>query len=342
MDIEKKIMLVDKDHAFIKKIARFLDDGYTCDHAANATAALELAGRNHPRIIFFDVGLPGVTPRDFFIKLKRVYDRLPIQVVLMSSTAEARSLGEILDGGADDFIRKPFEALEFQLRVKAARIRLLAQQALFDEREFYRHAVRQEEDLTVKLLDKQIGLRETLADLEGLKNGLELENTKLEAIARFDVLTGLLNRHSLDARLALEMRRAREDDQALAGMMLDIDHFKAINDTFGHLTGDEMLRVLGDAIRKCLRREDYAGRYGGDEFFIILPGSQLDTALAVAERIKSAVMFSSIDAAGIQVTATVSIGVAMCRKDDSVADWISRTDTAMYKAKQHGRNQIQG
>jgi len=341
MEIEKRVLLVDAGTALADKLGSLLDDDYVYEKASGGIQALEMVRTFRPGIIFLDIGLPDVASQDLFLRIRQFYKHSPVQIVLMSSVADSGKLSEILSGGADDFIKKPFEALEFQLRVKAAHIRYLAQKAMCEEREFYRLAVRQEEDLTVKLLDRQIGLKESLADLEGQKSGLELENTKLEAISRFDVLTGLLNRHSLDARLELELRRTREEALPLAGMMVDVDHFKAVNDTFGHLAGDEMLRTMGDALKKCLRKEDYAGRYGGDEFFVILPGSTLDTAIAVAERIRAAAAVATIDVSGVKVSVTTSIGVAMCKKEYSLADWIGKTDLAMYTAKQLGRNRVE-
>ncbi|MBU0928797.1 MAG: GGDEF domain-containing protein, partial [Spirochaetes bacterium] len=169
----------------------------------------------------------------------------------------------------------------------------------------------------------------------------ERENTKLAAAARFDVLTGLLNRHSLNARLELELRRAEEEDLPLSGMMIDIDRFKSINDSFGHLVGDDVLRAVGDALRACLRREDFAGRYGGDEFFVILPGSGVEAALAIAGRIRTAIGDTDVAVAGARISATASIGVAQFEKGDNLADWVGRADTAMYRAKQLGRDRVE-
>jgi len=213
MEIEKRVLLVDAGTALADKLGSLLEDGYVYEKASGGIQALEMVRTFRPGIIFLDIGLPDVASQDLFLRIRQFYKHSPVQIVLMSSVADSGKLSEILSGGADDFIKKPFEALEFQLRVKAAHIRYLAQKAMCEEREFYRLAVRQEEDLTVKLLDRQIGLKESLADLEGQKSGLELENTKLEAISRFDVLTGLLNRHSLDARLELELRRTREESK---------------------------------------------------------------------------------------------------------------------------------
>jgi diguanylate cyclase (GGDEF)-like protein len=155
------------------------------------------------------------------------------------------------------------------------------------------------------------------------------------------VLTGLLNRNSLNARLELEVRRAAEESTTLSGMMIDIDEFKSVNDSFGHLVGDDVLRAVGDALRACLRREDFAGRYGGEEFFVILPGSGMDAAWAIAERIRSMIAATDVVVGGAKVSVTASVGVAPYALGDAAADWVGKADAAMYRAKQAGRNRVE-
>jgi len=341
METDKTILIVDDSASFAAAVVDMLDGNYDAHVAYSAREAIDTAERIRPRVVFLDIVLPDGEGYDVCSSLKRSFMHQPIQIVLMSATYDANRMERILAAGADDFIKKPFEALEFQLRLKAAYIRLRAQMKLMDEREFYRQAVRQEENLTIKLLDRQLGLKETLADLESKKVGLERENTKLAAAARFDVLTGLLNRHSLNARLELEMRRAEEEGLQLCGMMIDIDKFKSVNDSFGHLVGDDVLRTVGDALRSCLRKQDFAGRFGGEEFFVILPGSGVDAALAIAERIKSTIAGAGVDVAGAKVSVTASVGVAPYMHGDTLTDWVGRADSAMYRAKQLGRNRVE-
>jgi len=341
VDDDRTILIVDDSRAFALAAAEMVEgEGYDVHLAHSATDALEAAERVRPRVVFLDVVLPDGEGYEVCSALKRTFMHRPLQVVMMSAVYDAKRMDRLLATGADDFIKKPFEALEFQLRLKAAHIRLQAQTKLMQEREYYRQAVRQEENLTIKLLDRQLGLKETLADLESKKAGLERENTGLAAAARFDVLTSLLNRHSLNARLELEARRSDAEDARLSGLMVDVDRFKAVNDSYGHLVGDEALRSVGDALRACLRKEDFAGRYGGDEFFAILPGSGIEAALAIAERIRSTIAAAEIHLGGVRVRLSASIGAAERRKGDSVAEWIGRADAAMYRAKNAGRDRV--
>lgn len=342
MEPGKRLLIVDDNSVFVETIVSMIDQNeFEVHRAYGAAEALEVAEHARPSIVFLDIVMPDGDGYDVCTGLRRLFIHSPIQIILMSATRDLERLQKVLEAGADDYINKPFDELEFQFRLKAALIRLRAQKHILDEREFYKQAVRQEEDLTVKLLDRQMGLKETLASLESRREGLERDNSRLAALARYDVLTGLLNRHSLNARLELEIRRAEEERLDLAGLMIDIDKFKSVNDSFGHLVGDEVLKMVGDDLRKCLRREDFAGRYGGEEFFIILPGAGLDTVMAIAERIRASIEDSSVSVAGARVSVTASIGVAPFTLGDSISDWVGRADSAMYRAKQLGRNRVE-
>ncbi len=342
MEPGTRLLIVDDNSVFVETVVAMVDPAeFEVHRAYGAAEALEVAEHARPAIVFLDIVMPDGDGYDVCIGLRRLFKHSPIQIVLMSATRDIERLQKVLDAGADDYMNKPFDELEFQFRLKAAMIRLRTQKHLLDEREFYKQAVRQEEDLTVKLLDRQMGLKESLASLENRREGLERDNTRLAALARYDVLTGLLNRHSLNARLELEIRRAEEEDLDLAGMMIDIDKFKSVNDSFGHLVGDDVLKMVGDDLKKCLRREDFAGRYGGEEFFVILPGSGLDTVMAIAERIRATIEGSSVTLAGARVSVTASIGVALFLRGDSISDWVGRADQAMYRAKQLGRNRVE-
>lgn len=342
-NVEKSlnILVVDDSASFRALVIDLIGAHHKIRVAGTASEAMDAARLSAPDLVFLDIVLPDAEGYDVCPKLRMINPSRPLQIVLMSASSESDRLSKILGSGADDFIRKPFETLEFQLRFTAASLRLAAQESIIAEREFYRQAVRQEEALTIKLLDRQMNLRENMVDLEQKKLGLETENKRLEAAARYDILTGLLNRQSLEARMVLETRKSVDRASALCGLMLDIDHFKLVNDSYGHVVGDEVLRVVGKELRKCLRREDYAGRYGGEEFFVVLPGSSRLTARAIAERIRKSVESTFLEARDARISVTVSIGLAEFQKAEPIIDWVERADAAMYRAKQAGRNLVQ-
>lgn len=160
--------------------------------------------------------------------------------------------------------------------------------------------------------------------------------------ARADTLTGLYNRYWLDEMLPRLIERAQTDEQHLGMMMLDVDHFKQFNDSFGHLAGDEVLRELGSIIRSHLRPNDSAVRYGGEEFVIILPGLGETRLREVATRLCEIVQNKtreSLEQKGLRGV-TVSIGLAMLAPGQDGRELIATADAALYRAKREGRNRV--
>jgi diguanylate cyclase (GGDEF)-like protein len=150
-----------------------------------------------------------------------------------------------------------------------------------------------------------------------------------------DILTGLANRRAFDDALANLLRGQREHDAMFSLLMLDLDKFKSYNDDFGHLAGDEVLRITGHLLGAALRPSDLAARYGGEEFALLLPGTDVTRAGEVAARILDAFRVF----AWPQRAVTISIGVAQSATNDDATDLIRRADAALYDAKHAGRNQ---
>ena len=153
-----------------------------------------------------------------------------------------------------------------------------------------------------------------------------------------DVLTGWNNRRYLSVRLGEELARARRDQTSLVCLMLDIDHFKRINDTWGHAAGDVVLKELAERIESQVRASDVAARYGGEEFVVLLENTSHHTAQQIAERIRTRIGSEPIRIAGKSLDLTVSQGLAVRREGDNAHSLLHRADQAMYKAKANGRN----
>ncbi len=164
---------------------------------------------------------------------------------------------------------------------------------------------------------------------------------ELRRLATTDALTGIFNRRHFMATATIEAERARRHHRSLAGLMLDIDHFKRINDSFGHPVGDVAIKAMAAACTEAIRTVDTLGRLGGEEFAVILPDTELETALAVAERIRLAIGAIAIATDKGTVRFTTSIGVAqLSQENSSVESLLSRADAALYAAKNGGRNKV--
>jgi diguanylate cyclase (GGDEF)-like protein len=164
---------------------------------------------------------------------------------------------------------------------------------------------------------------------------------KLEKLAITDGLTKLYNLRHFYNQLEIEIDRCNRYGHSLALLLLDIDHFKVYNDTYGHLEGDKVLVRLGQIIKSCLRTMDSAYRYGGEEFTIILPETTCEEAINVAGRLKTAVELECfLPEPGKIYTITISIGVTEYHNDEEISEFILRADKAMYKSKATGRNRI--
>ncbi|MCP4125508.1 MAG: GGDEF domain-containing protein [Gammaproteobacteria bacterium] len=163
----------------------------------------------------------------------------------------------------------------------------------------------------------------------------------LERLANTDALTGVASRRRFVAESEAEFARAKRYGRELAVIMLDADHFKSVNDTFGHAAGDEVLQQLAGICQGAVREQDLLARYGGEEFIMLLPESDLDGAFQLAERIRMLAASSPLQTAAGEVAITVSIGVSVIsRKDDGFDHMLNRADKAMYNAKLQGRNMV--
>ncbi|WP_174874605.1 GGDEF domain-containing protein [Vogesella oryzae] len=171
---------------------------------------------------------------------------------------------------------------------------------------------------------------------------LESALADIRDLLTHDTLTGCYNRAFLDERLPQETARAQRSGQPLALVFCDIDHFKQINDEYGHLVGDEVLREVATRLRSQLRNDiDWVVRFGGEEFVVVLPDTGGDNARLVAERLREAVATSMLLEDGRRLQLTASLGVAIWQPDEELDAWLKRADTLLYQAKMQGRNRVE-
>jgi diguanylate cyclase (GGDEF)-like protein len=317
--VGRKVLLVDDDRAALRLVRDVLaPGGFVFAEANDGRAALAAIRDFRPDVCLLDVELPGLSGIEVCRIVKahdgKAFGFLP--VILLTASGGAGKV-EGLEAGADDWIAKPAEPLELKARVKSA----LRLKRLHDE-----------------LLAK-------MAELDRANRELLERKRELEGLSRTDPLTGLFNRRYFEERYAGEFERSRRYRSALACLMIDIDHFKGLNDGHGHAFGDEVLRDVAATIRRTLRDVDLVARYGGEEFVALLPETGLEDGRRAAERVREAVAAREYLAPGDRrVTITASFGVAAHPAPGiaSREDLLRAADEALYRAKAGGRNRVVG
>ena len=184
-----------------------------------------------------------------------------------------------------------------------------------------------------------LGERVTSMEREALDYREKLEQQRNKAL--LDPLTGLPNRAAWSERLVIEHARSQQVSTGLLLAILDLDHFKSINDTYGHQAGDKVLKIIANVLRKGLRGDDFIARFGGEEFALLMPGSDLASGTRLLERLRAAVEQCPFHFKGERVTITMSAGVAVFKPGENASQVLKRADQALYRAKEAGRNQIE-
>jgi diguanylate cyclase len=193
----------------------------------------------------------------------------------------------------------------------------------------------------MEISNQQLEERLNASKLEISELQENLEAVRTESLT--DPLTQLANRKFFDTTIETAIAEARAKNEPLSLMMTDIDHFKNFNDSYGHLTGDHVLRLVASSVKNNVKGQDIAARYGGEEFAIVLPNTVLRSAITVADHIRRAVMTKELmkRSTGEHLgRVTISIGVATLRRNDNPQMLIERTDSCLYAAKRHGRNRV--
>ncbi|MEJ1298538.1 MAG: GGDEF domain-containing protein [Candidatus Sedimenticola sp. (ex Thyasira tokunagai)] len=172
---------------------------------------------------------------------------------------------------------------------------------------------------------------------------LRLRTNELEELVHTDTLTGLFNYRYFLLALEQELERTRRSGHPTSLVMLDLDHFKGVNDTWGHEVGNQVLRQTADIIGQLLRRVDLPCRYGGEEFVLILPATPLPRAITVAERLRRAIADTPIELGSERFSVTVSMGVSVYGRNSKMTsdDFIQEADALLYQAKEGGRNRVE-
>jgi diguanylate cyclase (GGDEF)-like protein/PAS domain S-box-containing protein len=207
-------------------------------------------------------------------------------------------------------------------------------------KELERQAREANAELERRVKERTAELERSNRDKQGMLDCLERARRDLERLSRQDPLTGLTNRREFDVRAALEQQRSERNARPLCLAMLDLDHFKQVNDRFGHAVGDEVLRRIGILLQTQCRAVDVVCRHGGEEFALALPETDLAEATAICGRIRRAVEAYAWRDIHPQLRVTISGGVALRRAGEAATQALARADRLLYDAKRLGRNRV--
>src|SRR5215207_7070603 len=303
-----KILVVDDHEDNIEVLRIRLESwGYSTDAVSDGAAALRYVEATPPDLILLDVMMPEISGIEVARRIKGNKSLPFIPIIMQTALDSTEAKVEGLEAGADDYITKPIDFAELKARLRSM-LRIKRLQEALEERE-----------------------RELLE-----------VNERLRHMSQTDGLTGLDNRRHLNDRLEEMFMHAQRLAEPFSCVMCDLDHFKSVNDTHGHQAGDEVLKQLSTILKDEAREIDRVGRYGGEEFMLLLPGTVLDAAVTFAERVRKAVETHTFNFDGGTLQRTMSCGVAAWphpRIEDCDA-LVKAADDALYVAKETGRNRV--
>ncbi len=303
-----RILVVDDHEDNIELLrARLEARGYVVEGAGDGQAALDAVYRQCPDLILLDVMMPKLDGIEVVRRLKSDSALPFIPVIMQTALDSTENKVEGLDAGADDYITKPINFAELEARVNAL-LRLKAAESAL------------------------VASKKELSDL----------NDKLREISLTDGLTKIDNRRSLEERLHEMWEHSVRLHEPISVVMCDIDKFKSVNDNYGHQAGDAVLQQFAKLLKDEAREIDRVGRYGGEEFLLILPGTVLDAAVTFAERLREKVASHTFTYPGGTLERTMSCGVG-ASPHPRVKDQeglLRAADDALYVAKETGRNRV--
>ncbi|MDP2170225.1 MAG: diguanylate cyclase [Rhodocyclaceae bacterium] len=307
-----RVLVVDDDNGSRTLLRTILvQAGYTVFEAADGREGFDKALEVQPHILITNWMMPGMDGVELTRSLRQTKFGRAIYILILTALDTEEKLLEAFDAGADDFMSKPLKARVLGARLRAGlRVMMLQQEIDRDREEIRRFAAE-----------------------------LAVTNQRLQEAAITDVLTDLPNRRYAIERFQQEWQAANRTKRPMACMMIDVDNFKAINDTHGHDVGDVVLKQTAQAIKSGLRAQDVICRTGGDEFLVICPETDLAAAMLCGERVRKAVAGVRLTTGMLEIKCSISVGVAARGMDTPDIDaLIKRADEGAYQAKQQGRN----
>ncbi len=316
-----RILIVDDDPAFLRFLKKLLDNaGHDVLTAQDGVQAMRLLLDEGPQMVITDGTMPGLDGIELCRAIRSNEALGFVYIVLVTAHTAKQYMLRAFEAGADDFLLKPIDRAELLARLRAAR-RLIKLQSDLDK-----------QNREVHLANARMAMA---------ASQLEEANRKLQILATTDELTGLLNRRETMNRLEQHWSRALRHHEPLSCILIDIDHFKRVNDTYGHAAGDMILKKIAEALRSLARAYEDVCRIGGEEFLVLCPKASLHEANEAAQRFCIFVGATKVPFNDTSISATISVGVAekgpAMRSPENL---LRCADEAMYAAKAAGRNTV--
>jgi len=306
-----KILVVDDSKVIRMLVEECVSSlGHEVIHAENGDEALLYVKQNRVDLVLMDVEMPGMNGFKATTAIRELDSDDWFPIIFLSTKNDDESFSSGILAGGDAYLLKPINPLRLQL--------------------------------TITAMERIYNMRQKL---QATQKELELVNHKLEHLAMYDQLTGLANRRNFDETLDRQFNLAKRNKVALTVIICDIDFFKIYNDSYGHQKGDDCLADVAKVIGSIAERPtDKACRYGGEEFTLILPDTNLQGGLAIAEKLRQAVFDENILHEGSKVASyvTLSLGLATYTGQfHSMDELLKAADNALYRAKENGRNCVE-
>lgn len=302
------VLVVDDSGLNIKRLEKELEEHYEVLTTTDPMEALRIAFEKKPSLILLDVVMPKMNGYELCKILKGSKKTSNISVVFLTSKVGVEDKVMGLQVGGDDYITKPYEVSELLARI-SVHIRL-----------------KETQDQLKQLLEEKNRLIE------------QLENLSLH-----DGLTGVYNRRFLEEYLERSVEECKRYGLVLSVIMVDIDHFKVVNDSYGHQVGDKVLKKFAKRLEGNIRRTDMLARYGGEEFAIVLKNTGVEGAVILAEKLRAAVNEKPFEVDGHSISLMISLGVAGMKPEGymDAAQLLREADILLYRAKDAGRNRVE-
>lgn len=322
-----KVLIVDDNPYNLKVLATHMEEcGYEWILADSGQAALDSAAADIPDLILMDVMMPGMDGYETCEAMKATETLRDIPVIFLTAKTETQDIVRGFKAGGVDYIAKPFNSEELKARI---RTHLELKQS--------KDALRRTNEELVAANRK---LNEAYEIIQINNAQLEEMILQVELASITDPLTGLFNRRYLLGKIEDELIREKRFQKPFSLMLSDIDHFKRVNDTYGHQCGDYVLKRISAMLRASLREQDTQARWGGEEFLAFLPETDCSGAALLAERIRAAIEQEVFAYEGHQIRMTVTIGISDYLPGKTIDTLINEADMALYEGKNSGRNRV--